>query len=97
MFVCRFKFACVECGSAMAEEFKLEESIEDREQFEKQWDVSVASQTISVYLKRSESRTIRVSYTPVSPTLSSGLLYIRYISLSNNTYNRYNQILSNTV
>ncbi|XP_076294204.1 transmembrane protein 131 [Lasioglossum baleicum] len=73
----KFKFACVECGSAVAEEFKLEESVEDREQFEKQWDVSVASQTISVYLKRSESRTIRVSYTPVSPTLSSGLLYIR--------------------
>lgn len=77
MFTYRFKFACVECGSTVAEEFKLDENIEDREQFEKEWDVSLAPQSIPLYLKRSESKTIRVSYTPFSPTLSSALLYIR--------------------
>ncbi|XP_078052683.1 transmembrane protein 131 [Augochlora pura] len=73
----KFKFACVDCGSAIAEEFKLEENVEEREQFEKQWDVSVTPGSIPLYLRRSESKTIRVSYTPFSPTLSSALLYIR--------------------
>ncbi|XP_015437161.1 PREDICTED: transmembrane protein 131 [Dufourea novaeangliae] len=73
----KFKFACVECGSTVAEEFKLEENVEDREHFEREWDVTVAPQSIPIYLKRSESKTIRVSYTPFSPTLSSALLYIR--------------------
>lgn len=75
--VYRFKFPCVECGSSVAEEFKLEESVEDQERFERIWDITVASQSIPLYLKRSESKTIRVSYTPFSPILSSALLYIR--------------------
>nr|XP_033201396.1 transmembrane protein 131 isoform X1 [Bombus vancouverensis nearcticus] len=73
----KFKFTCVECGSTIAEEFKLEESIIDREMFEKEWDITVASQSIPLYLKPSESRTVQVSYTPFSPSLSSALLYIR--------------------
>ncbi|XP_076231606.1 transmembrane protein 131 isoform X2 [Calliopsis andreniformis] len=73
----KFKFACVECGSSVAEEFKLEEATEDREWFEKEWDVTVASQSIPLYLKPLESKTIRVSYTPFSPSLSSAFLYIR--------------------
>lgn len=73
----RFKFTCVECGSTIAEEFKLEESSVDREKFEKEWDVTVIPQSIPLYLKPLESRTIRVSYTPFSPSLSSALLYIR--------------------
>ncbi|XP_043261221.1 transmembrane protein 131 isoform X2 [Colletes gigas] len=73
----KFKFPCVECGSSVAEEFKLEENVEDQKRLERTWDVTVAPQSIPLYLKRSESRTIRVSYTPFSPILSSALLYIR--------------------
>nr|XP_012140645.1 PREDICTED: transmembrane protein 131 [Megachile rotundata] len=73
----KFKFTCVECGSTVAEEFKLEESSIDREKFEKEWDVTVTPQSIPLYLKPLESKTIRVSYTPFSPSLSSALLYIR--------------------
>lgn len=75
--MCRFKFTCVECGSTIAEEFKLVESIADRERFEREWDVTVASQSVPLYLKPSESRIIQISYTPFSPSLSSALLYIR--------------------
>lgn len=77
IFMYRFKFTCVECGSTIAEEFKLEENIVDREKFENEWDITVASQSIPLYLKPSESRTVQVSYTPFSPSLSSALLYIR--------------------
>lgn len=77
IFMYRFKFTCVDCGSTIAEEFKLEENIVDRETFEKEWNITVASRSIPLYLKPSELRTVQVSYTPFSQSLSSAFLYIR--------------------
>ncbi|XP_029174899.1 transmembrane protein 131 isoform X2 [Nylanderia fulva] len=73
----KFKPTCAECSSTVPEEFKLEENADERELFEKQWDVPVASQSLPLYLNPLETRTIRVAYTPFSASASSGFLYIR--------------------
>lgn len=73
----KFKPVCTECSSTVPEEFKLEENVADRELFEKQWGISVASQSVPLYLHPLETRMIRVAYTPFSASASSGFLYIR--------------------
>ncbi|XP_018051267.1 PREDICTED: transmembrane protein 131, partial [Atta colombica] len=73
----KFKPVCVECLSMIPEEFKLEENADERELFEKQWGVTIALQSLPLYLNPSETRTIRVAYTPFSTSTSSGFLYIR--------------------
>ncbi|XP_026827483.1 transmembrane protein 131 isoform X2 [Ooceraea biroi] len=74
----KFKPACAECSSTVPEEFKLEENeADERGLFEKQWGVPVAPQSLPLYLYPAESRTIRVAYTPLSASVSSGFLYIR--------------------
>lgn len=73
----KFKPVCAECSSTVPEEFKLEENPDERELFEKQWDIPVASQSLPLYLNPLETRTIRVAYTPFSASASSGFLYIR--------------------
>ena len=70
---------CVECSS-IPEEFKLEENTDERELFEKQWGVTIALQSLPLYLNPSETRTIRVAYTPFSTLTSSGFLYIRQVN-----------------
>jgi len=74
---CRFKPMCAECSSTVPEEFKLEDNINERKLFEKQWGVTIAPQSLPLYLNPSETRTIRVTYTPFSTWTSSGFLYIR--------------------
>lgn len=76
----RFKPVCAECSSTIPEEFKLEENADEREMFEKQWGVTIASQSLPLYLNPSETRTIRVAYTPFSTLASSGFLYIRQVN-----------------
>ncbi|CAL1689510.1 unnamed protein product [Lasius platythorax] len=73
----KFKPVCAECSSTVPEEFKLEENANERELFEKQWDIPVASQSLPLYLYPLETRMIRVAYTPFSASASSGFLYIR--------------------
>ncbi|XP_050456850.1 transmembrane protein 131 isoform X2 [Cataglyphis hispanica] len=73
----KFKPMCAECSSTVPEEFKLEENANERELFEKQWGIPVASQSVPLYLYPLETRMIRVAYTPVSASASSGFLYIR--------------------
>ncbi|XP_011257207.1 transmembrane protein 131 isoform X3 [Camponotus floridanus] len=73
----KFKPVCTECSSTVPEEFKLEENVADRELFEKQLGISVASQSVPLYLHPLETRMIRVAYTPFSASASSGFLYIR--------------------
>lgn len=51
--------------------------MEERELFEKQWDVTVASQSFPFYLNPLESKTIKIIYSPMSASLSSALIYIR--------------------
>jgi len=51
----------------------------DRELFEKQWGISVASQSVPLYLHPLETRMICVAYTPFSASASSGFLYIRQV------------------
>jgi len=70
------------------EEFKLEENANERELFEKQWGVTIALQSLPLYLNPSETRTIRVAYTPFSTSTSSGFLYIRQVN--NEKKKRYN-------
>lgn len=72
----KFKPVCAECLSTIPE-FKLEENADERELFEKQWGVTIAPQSLPLYLNPSETRTIRVAYTPFSTSASSGFLYIR--------------------
>ncbi|KAL6258759.1 hypothetical protein P5V15_010707 [Pogonomyrmex californicus] len=73
----KFKPICAECLSTVPEEFKLEERTDERQLFEKQWGVTIAPQTLPLYLNPLETRTIRVAYTPFSTSASSGFLYIR--------------------
>ncbi|XP_014609837.1 PREDICTED: transmembrane protein 131 isoform X1 [Polistes canadensis] len=73
----KFKPMCTECLPTVQEEFKLEDNAEERESFEKQWDVTVASQSFPFYLNPSESKTIKITYSPSSASLSSALIYIR--------------------
>lgn len=70
---------CAECSSTVPEEFKLEENADERELFEKRWSIPVASQSVPLYLYPLETRMIRVAYTPVSASASSGFLYIRQV------------------
>lgn len=77
---CRFKPVCAECSSTIPEEFKLEENADERELFEKQWGVTIAPQSLPLYLNPSETRTIRVAYIPFSTSASSGFLYIRQVN-----------------
>jgi len=71
---------CAECSSTISEEFKLEEDVDERELFEKQWGVTIAPQSLPLYLNPLETRTIRVAYTPFSTLKSSGFLYIRQVN-----------------
>ncbi|XP_024886137.1 transmembrane protein 131 isoform X2 [Temnothorax curvispinosus] len=73
----KFKPVYAEFSSTIPEEFKLEENADERELFEKQWGVTIAPQSLPLYLNPSETRTIRVAYTPFSTSASSGFLYIR--------------------
>ncbi|XP_036149378.1 transmembrane protein 131 isoform X2 [Monomorium pharaonis] len=73
----KFKPVCTECSSTIPEEFKLEENTEERELFEKQWGVTIAPQSLSFHLNPSETKTVRVAYTPFSTLASTGFLYIR--------------------
>ncbi|KAK2580317.1 hypothetical protein KPH14_012554 [Odynerus spinipes] len=73
----KFKPVCVECLPTVAEEFKLEENLEEREWFEKHLDVSVAPQSFPFHLNPLESKTIKIIYSPSSASVSSALLYIR--------------------
>ncbi|XP_043684488.1 transmembrane protein 131 [Vespula pensylvanica] len=73
----KFKPICIECLPTVQEEFKLEDNMEERELFEKQWDVTVASQSFPFYLNPLESKTIKIIYSPMSASLSSALIYIR--------------------
>ncbi|XP_032680759.1 transmembrane protein 131 isoform X2 [Odontomachus brunneus] len=73
----KFKPVYMEYSSTVPEEFKLEENVDERELFEKQWGVSVAPQSLPLYLYPLESRTIHVAYTPFAASASSGFLYIR--------------------
>ncbi|XP_025989760.2 transmembrane protein 131 isoform X3 [Solenopsis invicta] len=73
----KFKPVCAQCSSTIPEEFKLEESANERELFEKQWGITIAPQSLSFYLNPLETRTVRVAYTPFSTSTSSGFLYIR--------------------
>ncbi|XP_066591952.1 transmembrane protein 131 isoform X2 [Prorops nasuta] len=72
-----FKPTCTETFTTIPEEFKLDENANDREWLEKQWNTVPAPYTFSAYLKPLESKIIRVSYTPLSASQSSALLYIR--------------------
>ncbi|KAG7204441.1 hypothetical protein KM043_004877 [Ampulex compressa] len=72
-----FKYACEECPSTMAEEFKIEMDTGIRETFKKHWDVAVAPHSLPLHLNRLETQTIRISFTPLSASISSALLYIR--------------------
>lgn len=78
--MCRFKSTCTECLSTVPEEFKLEENRYERDVFEKQWNVPIAPQSLPLYLHPSESRMIRIAYTPFSASSSSGFLYIRQVN-----------------
>lgn len=71
---------CIECSSTVPEEFKLEENADEREMFEKQWGVSIAPQSLPLYLSPLELRTIHVAYTPFAASASSGFLYIRQVT-----------------
>ncbi|XP_014475490.1 PREDICTED: transmembrane protein 131 isoform X2 [Dinoponera quadriceps] len=73
----KFKPVCTECSSTVPEEFKLKENADERELLEKQWGVSIAPQSLPLYLYPLESRTIHVAYTPFVVSASSGFLYIR--------------------
>ncbi|XP_072746094.1 transmembrane protein 131 isoform X2 [Anoplolepis gracilipes] len=73
----KFKPVCAECSSTVPEEFRLEENADERELFEKQWGVPVASQSVPLCLYPSKTKMIRVAYTPFSASASSGFLYIR--------------------
>lgn len=59
----------------------MEENTDEREFFEKQWGVPIATQSLPLYLYPLESRTIHVAYTPFAASASSGFLYIRQVNL----------------
>ncbi|XP_070516268.1 transmembrane protein 131 isoform X3 [Cardiocondyla obscurior] len=73
----KFKPVGAEYLSTIPEEFKLEENANEREMFEKQWGVTIAPQSLPLYLNPLETRTVRMAYTPFSTSASSGFLYIR--------------------
>ncbi|KYN22775.1 hypothetical protein ALC57_04555 [Trachymyrmex cornetzi] len=54
----KFKPVCVECLPMIPEEFKLEENADERELFEKQWGVTIALQSLPLYLNPSNNMTI---------------------------------------
>ncbi|XP_046432504.1 transmembrane protein 131 isoform X3 [Neodiprion fabricii] len=73
----KFKPICLECPMTIPSEFKLEDNSEERERFEKHWNVIAPAQSLPLYLGPRESKSIRISYTPLSASSSSALLYIR--------------------
>ncbi|XP_046626243.1 transmembrane protein 131 isoform X1 [Neodiprion virginianus] len=73
----KFKPICLECPMTIPSEFKLEDNSEERERFEKHWNVIAPAQSLPLYLSPRESKSIRISYTPLSASSSSALLYIR--------------------
>ncbi|XP_034937146.1 transmembrane protein 131 [Chelonus insularis] len=73
----KFKSACYDCPSTIDGEFKLLDDGEERKAFERNWDVTVAPDSLPLFLNPGESRTVKLSYTPTQPAPSSGLLFIR--------------------
>ena len=76
-FSVRFKPICLDCSSTVPGEFKIEEEQKERKLFERDWNIKTASQTLPLLLQPNETKSVKLSYTPLSAASSSALLYIR--------------------
>ncbi|XP_011499398.1 PREDICTED: transmembrane protein 131 [Ceratosolen solmsi marchali] len=71
-----FKPICLECPITIPGEFKLEDTLNEKDFFE-QWGISSAPHSLPTVLEPNKTKTIQLSYTPSLAALSSALLYIR--------------------
>jgi hypothetical protein len=68
----------MECPITVPGEFKLEDTLNEKDYFE-QRGVGSAPHSIPTVLEPNKTKTIQLSYTPSSAALSSALLYIRQL------------------
>ncbi|XP_014295059.1 transmembrane protein 131 [Microplitis demolitor] len=75
----RFKTPCNDC--MVSDDFKLADDSElceeERKKFEATWNIVVKKHSVALVLQPNATRIIKISYTPKSSGLTTGLLFIR--------------------